>query len=211
MNNKKSFEQPHYFSKIQTSKPKFGYLEITNLRGKNLRLLTCSGVFNYKKIDRGSWVLIEHMKLKGKKVLDYGCGIGVIGIMYKILVPKSEVLLIDSNSRAVMVANKNIKLLKLKNIKAIRSTFLRRVKNKSFDNILTAPPISAGMKCCERIIRESYEALEEEGLFQFVARHNIAGKRLMNYAKELFGNCEVLAKKGGFWVYCCVKNKRLVP
>ena len=42
-------------------------------------------IFNYKKIDRGTWALIENMKLKGEKILDYGCGIGIIGIMLLIM------------------------------------------------------------------------------------------------------------------------------
>lgn len=197
--------QDHYFSKNPKSELKLGMLQITNLRGHNLEVYTASGIFSVKKVDRGTWTLIENMKIYGKEILDFGCGIGLVGIIYSLEKPNSKVTFLDINQRAIKITKMNIKKLGIKNTKTLQSDLFGKVNGK-FDNILSNPPISAGMETCYKIIEQSFEYLNENGILQIVARHKKGGARIMKKMQETFKNCQILAKNGGFWVYASKKE-----
>ncbi len=193
---------PHYFSERPGGR--FRVFEIhVSVRGLSLRLLTAPGIFSYRKLDYGTKVLIENMYIiHNAKVLDLGTGIGVIGIVYSILSPDSKVYMIDINERAVKVAKMNVRRYMLEDrCKVIKSNLFEKINELKFDVILSNPPISAGLKTCFSLIEESYYHLNEGGILQIVARHKKGGRRLMEKMKEVFGNCDVLTKSGGYWVY----------
>jgi len=188
----------HYYSKKQESPLNLKKISAV-LRGKKLEFYTGSGVFSKDKIDDGSYILIQNAIIrKGWKVLDFGCGYGPVGIA----IAKSEnadVLLADVNERAVHLAEKNIELNKI-NAEARISDLFSNIPEK-FDTILLNPPQSAGKQLCFRMIEESKNHLNKNGLLQLVARPKKGGKKLAEKMKEVFGNVEVIAKGAGYSVY----------
>jgi len=197
---------PHYFSEKPGGHFKI-FEVIVRVRGLTLRLYSSPGIFSYKKLDYGTKVLIENMKvIDNAKVLDLGTGIGVIGIIYAILSPSSIVYMSDINERAVKIAKMNVRKYMLPNCKVIKSNLYERI-NEMFDVVISNPPISAGMKVCYRLISETYTHLNKGGILQIVARHKKGGRRLMEKMKEVFGNCDVLEKSGGYWIYLSIKEK----
>ncbi|MFC1454624.1 class I SAM-dependent methyltransferase [Candidatus Undinarchaeota archaeon] len=195
-----SDKHEHYYTPKPTSEAKYG-LVISNLRGTEYEFLTCSGLFSWNEIDHGTWTLIKYMQVNPTdKVLDLGCGFGAIGLVAASLCPQGSVLLTDTNYRAVQVVRKNIDRLKTTNVKARRSDLFAKIPEK-FDTILTNPPISAGRETVYKFITESKEHLYPGGTLQLVARHAKGGERLQEKIIEVFGNCEILGKSGGFRVY----------
>jgi release factor glutamine methyltransferase len=80
---------------------------------------------------------------KGSKlnILDLGTGSGVIGITLSKLYPNSMITISDISSKALNVANKNIKNHNVTNIRSLESDWLDNFKEKElFDLILTNPP-----------------------------------------------------------------------
>ena len=80
---------------------------------------------------------------KGSKlnILDLGTGSGVIGITLSKLYPNSMITISDISSKALNVANKNIKNHKVTNIRSLESDWFNSFKEKElFDLILTNPP-----------------------------------------------------------------------
>ena len=74
-------------------------------------------------------------------ILDLGTGSGAIGITLSKLFPNSKITVTDISSKALQVANKNIKQHKLKNIHSIESDWFNNIKkNEKFDLIMTNPP-----------------------------------------------------------------------
>lgn len=188
----------HYFSENQTTKFNIKTINET-INNKEYTFFTAPGVFSAKKIDKGTRLLVEAMQIKpNDRVLDLGCGIGVIG---KIAAEqtKNEVMLTDINQRACKLAKMNTN--DLLNTKIIHSNAFEYLDGELFDVILLNPPQTAGKKICFDMIENSKKHLNKEGTLQLVARHNKGGETLSEKMRETFGNMETTAKQGGYRVY----------
>jgi len=196
----------HYYSEQQKSLLDLKKIK-QKIKGKNFEFYTSSGVFSKEKIDKGTLILAENMKIENNsKVLDIGCGIGILGIAAAKLF-SANVVMSDINKRAVMLAKMNVKL---NNIKAeiYQGNLYEKIKQNDFDVILSNPPQTAGKDLCFQLIEQSKNYLKNSGSLQLVARNNKGGKTLSNKMKEVFGNVKVIAKKAGYWVYASVKESR---
>lgn len=194
----------HYYSKQQKS-----VLNIKKIRQKikavEFEFYTSSGVFSKGKVDKGTLVLAENILIdKNSKVLDIGCGIGLLGIVAAKIF-NANVVMSDINTRAVMLAKRNIQL---NNVKAeiYQCNLFEQIVQNDFDVILSNPPQTAGKELCFQLIQQSKNYLKNNGSLQLVARHNKGGKTLSKKMEEVFGNVKIIAKKAGYWVYLSAKN-----
>ena len=191
---------PHYYSEKQTSPLRLCKIK-SAIMGKVFEFYSGSGVFSKKKVDNGTRVLVENCIVKNNwKVLDLGCGYGVIGVVIGKMFPKTIILMVDVNKRALKLAKMNIELHNIENAEVKYSNLYSTVKGK-FNTIIVNPPITAGRKLCFRIIEEAKEHLEKNGLLQLIARHRKGGKILGEKMLEVFGNMEEKAKSGGYRLY----------
>src|SRR3989338_5379666 len=103
----------HYYSEEQTSALNIKKIS-QKIKGAGFEFYTSSGVFSKDKIDRGTLILAENIVIKGNsKVLDVGCGIGVLGITAAKFFD-AGIVMTDINQRAIMLAKKNIELNNVK-------------------------------------------------------------------------------------------------
>ncbi len=77
-----------------------------------------AGVFSAKKLDAGSEFLLDALSgfighKPPKRIVDLGCGTGILGIAAAMLWPETRVLLADADARAVECARANIDRLGL--------------------------------------------------------------------------------------------------
>ena len=194
----------HYYSEHQKSLLKIKKIR-QKIKGIEFKFYTASGIFSKDQIDKGTLVLAENMILdKNSKVLDIGCGIGILGIVAAKIFD-ANVVMSDINERAVMLAKKNAKL---NNVKAeiYQGNLYEKVKKNEFGVVLSNPPQTAGRETCFKLIEESKNHLKNNGNLQLVARHNKGGKTLSSKMEDIFGNVKVIAKKAGYWVYLSVKE-----
>ena len=190
----------HYFSKHPSSVERVTPL-VCMLRGQRLEFSSASGMFSIGKVDRGSRVLIEDSTVNsGMKVLDYGCGWGVVGIAIAKAFLKCTVEMIDVNQRALKYAKMNIRSNRVSNCSVVKSA------SGDYDTILFNPPQKIGKQGCFDLISDCYRLLKKGGSLQLVARHNKGGKVLRAYMEELFGNVSDLTKSGGFRIYFSSKS-----
>lgn len=193
----------HYFSNNQTSQLRITEFEV-EFFGKSFTLKSASGVFSIGKIDRGTEILLKYAEFdednENQKILDLGCGYGIVGISLSYRFPYSEIIMSDVNKRALRIAKDNVRDNKRENIKVIRSDLFSKI-DEEFDVILSNPPFSAGRGLCYDLIEQSYDRLKDNGTLQIVARKNKGGAMLSQKMEEVFGNVETLGKKSGFWVY----------
>jgi len=195
----------HYFEASPDSPLKL-YVFREAIRNRTFEFTSASGVFSAKKIDFGTKLLANNMRIRSNdKVLDLGCGIGIIGIIAS-TITKNKVICTDINKRACNIARRNAEKIKPKAYKTGRikikcGDMFSHIKDDKFDVILLNPPQTAGKKICFEMIKQSKNHLNRNGSLQIVARHNKGGKILSEKMIEIFGNMTVLAKKGGYRVY----------
>jgi 16S rRNA (guanine1207-N2)-methyltransferase len=191
----------HYYTSQQSSSF-VPYVIKCILRGTLYEFQSASGVFSKKKIDFGTKVLVENMKIKeNQSVLDLGCGIGIVGRVAASLT-KSKVTLTDVNKRAVKLAKFNTS--KLSNVEVIESDGFESLTGKKFDVVLLNPPQTAGKKVCQDLIKNAKSFLSVGGNIQIVARHNKGGEQLSLFMESVYHNVETIVKKGGYRVYVSV-------
>lgn len=195
----------HYYSEHQESPLKVNKIK-QKIKGTDFWFYTASGIFSKDKIDKGTLILAENMIIdKNSKVLDIGCGIGVLGIM-SAKIFDADVVMTDINKRAVMLAKKNSELNNIK-VEIHHDNLYEQIKQHDFDVILSNPPQTAGKEVCFELIIQSKKYLKDNGSLQLVARHNKGGKQLSEKMKEVFGNVKIIEKKSGYWVYLSVKSE----
>ncbi len=196
----------HYFSSNPKSKNKTSLITAI-LRHRKFEFLTSSSVFSKKRIDIGTRLLIEKMKLPDKgTVLDLGCGYGAIGIVAASINPNLKVLLIDINSRAIYLTRLNIRKNRIVNAQARRGNLFEPVKNEIFNSILLNPPVSAGMNLVKTMISEAPKIMAPKSSFQMVIRSKIGEKNIPQTFIETFGNCRIVSRSSGYRVLLGEKN-----
>ena len=198
----------HYFSPDPKSSFRKERFEIEIL-DEHIMINSGSGLFSLKELDFGTQLLIENAKItkEDSKVLDLGCGYGIVGVALKKHYPKLEVTMTDINDRAVKVTKQNCDENDTVCLVVKSDIFANpQLQDAKFDIILTNPPFSAGKKVCIEFIEQSFDHLEENGSLQLVAPHNKGGESLKKIMKEKFGNVDELVKKRGYRVYISVKE-----
>lgn len=133
-------------------------------RGQKLKLYTDRGVFARDRVDFGTHLLLQAFtppKETGLRVLDVGCGYGIIGLAIARAYPDFTVELSDVNRRAVELARRSAAEMKLGNVKIYEGDLYENAGGP-YDIIITNPPVRAGNAVVEAIFTRGYELLAPE-------------------------------------------------
>ncbi|MBO8166787.1 MAG: class I SAM-dependent methyltransferase [Kosmotoga sp.] len=198
-----SFE--HYYTQKPSSSLETREVTIRLKNGNVYRFISPSGAFSFGKVDKASRLLVEYAEVEeNDRVLDLGCGYGLIGITIKKEHPDITLFMSDINERALKYAKINARD---NNITAeMRQGHLYEPwQGYEFDVILCNPPMAAGKKVWQEIVNKAPSFLPSGGKLEIVAFHNKGGSRLEKTMKEVFGNVRTTIKSGGIRVYVSLK------
>ena len=173
--------------------------------GQKFIFLTDNGVFSKDGLDFGSRLLLESIPLEevGGKVLDMGCGYGVLGIVLN-KITSCKVDMVDVNLRAMHLAELNISKNHCINVNVFESNTYSNINSK-YSSIITNPPIRAGKKIVYDIVMNARDYLEENGHLFLVIRKEQGAKSLIVDLEKLY-TVEVLNKKKGFFILKCTSK-----
>lgn len=162
------------------------------------------GVFSREGIDRGTIALLNNIDFDnlGNKIVDLGCGYGVIAIIIQ-KITNVEVLALDINQRAVTLTTEN-NILNKTNVEVKQNDGLEGIKGP-FTAIITNPPIRAGKDTVYRFFDQAYDCLAQEGQLWVVIRKQQGAQSAINKVNSLFGNCKIVAKDKGYWILLAIR------
>ena len=80
----------------------------TEIQGEKISIETIEGLFSPEHIDYGTRAMLSIAEFeKGMRVMDLGCGCGVVGILAAKKCGEENVVMADIDPRAVEIARKN--------------------------------------------------------------------------------------------------------
>ena len=115
-----------------------------HIAGHNVMVAQGATVFSCDRIDPGTTLLAESMPTVTGRVLDFGCGNGILSVIASRSIPQPSVTAIDSNIEAIEVARRTFKLNEVKGVKLRASYFGEDLQDSSFDTIMCYPPFHVG-------------------------------------------------------------------
>lgn len=191
----------HYYTNDPTLKSDIKDIAY-DFRGVRLTFNTDAGVFSKERVDFGTNVLLNALQeedIEFKKVLDVGCGYGVIGLCVAKKYPSANVDLVDVNERALELAKLNKESNKITNARIYESNVYLKVVDK-YDLIITNPPIRAGKDVVWKIVLGSNDRLFSGGVIYVVIQKKQGAPSLIKEMENIFESVEIVEKKNGYFI-----------
>ncbi|MEU3403633.1 methyltransferase [Streptomyces sp. NPDC006670] len=185
--------------------------------GAGLTVVNHAGIFCADRLDVGTRFFLQSIPTNtdGARVVDLGCGNGVVGTAVQVADPDAEVVFTDESYQAVASARATYEA----NVRPGRRTaeFLvgdgvAMLPPSSVDLILNNPPFHSHQATTDatalRMFAQSRKALRPGGELWVVANRHMG---YHTHLRRLFGNCEVTASEPRFVVLRAVKREARQP
>lgn len=138
-------------------------------QGRLLQVVSRPSVFSHRRLDLGARALLDTMEVrKGDRVLDIGCGSGVLSIAAASRCDGVEVHSLDSNPRAVQCTLDGATANELANIQSELDDEGNSAAPDSFDLVLGYPPYYANDWMAEVFVEIGLNSLKPDGRLQIV-------------------------------------------
>jgi 16S rRNA (guanine1207-N2)-methyltransferase len=162
---------------------------------------SAGGLFSKDKIAKSTGLLINALSpAPGDRILDYGCGYGAVGIALADSAPGLDIQMVDSDIRAVRLAQQNTRANDVRNAHVLLDHTLNRFANGSFNTVALNPPVDDGTELIFEMIERAQPKLRHGGTFFLVAKSSRGAKSYMRKLTETVGPAKVVKRSGGYWV-----------
>lgn len=158
-----------------------------------VKLVTLPGVFCHRRPDMGGLALAEtavRFLKPGQRVLDFGCGCGMVGILMARAVPGARCVFVDSHTRAVECTRRNLDALGMVGHEVELSASGWR---GSVDCFVGNPPYFGDYTIAELFLDTALQTVRTGGSVFFVAKN---ARKLEELMSERFGKTEAILRRG---------------
>jgi 16S rRNA (guanine1207-N2)-methyltransferase len=167
-----------------------------------LQLTTIPGVFAHRRPDEGGLALAEVAARDlqpGARVLDMGCGCGLVGLLLARHAAPAALLCADSHARAIHCTEMNAKANAIGGVSTLLTD--EALPQEAFTLFAGNPPYYSDYKIAELFIQAAHRVLAPGGVAFIVAKSHRWHEA---YMLSTFGNAEVIKRRG----YGVVKSIR---
>lgn len=174
-----------------------------NIWNNNILIEGLEGVFSPRNIDVGTKTMLDNVNICTEdKVLDLGCGTGIVGIVIAKRIGESNVVMADVDNKAIECSRRNLERNNLSNVKIVKSNGFENIKVDDFTLILSNPPYHTDFSVAKDFIESGKKHLKIGGRMVLVI------KRLDWYKNKMasvFGWVKVIEDNG---YYILISEKR---
>jgi 16S rRNA (guanine1207-N2)-methyltransferase len=157
----------------------------TAIAGIPLRFATAPSLFSPRFPDQGTLAMLSSVSFApGAKVLDLGCGYGVVGIFAAKLLGPRQVFMLDNDPEAIRCAAKNVAENGVEGVTVVLSEGFADFAETDFDKILCNPPYHADFSIAKHFIEKGFNRLKVGGAMWMVAQR---GQWYRNKLTAIFG------------------------
>lgn len=169
----------------------------------DIKLITNSEVFSPKAVDTGTLAMLEQVDFTLQdKVLDLGCGCGIVGIVAAKLIGGENVFMCDISENAVALSKENALLNGIENISILQSDGLSQLAEKDFTLILSNPPYHTDFSVAKHFIEKGFNRLAVGGKLLMVTKRRDWYK---NKIISIFGGVKIV-EQDGYFVFIAEKR-----
>ena len=156
-----------------------------NVVGVDVSLETDPRLFSPREVDAGTLAMLSCVQFSPKdKVLDLGCGCGIVGIVAAKLIGAERVFLLDNDALAIEVATRNARLNGLDRLMVVRSEGFNDFQEAGFTQILCNPPYHADFQVPKHFIHKGFNRLLVGGRLWMVTQRQAWYR---NKLRSIFG------------------------
>lgn len=171
----------------------------------SLTVVSLSGVFSHGEFDLGSQLLLETLPPLSGKVLDFGCGAGVLGAFMAQAHPEIDIEMCDINAYAITSSQATLEANGLKGRVFASDIYSDTANDYRF--IISNPPFHSGLEtnysAAETLLGDAPNHLSATGELIIVANSFLKYPPIIERA---FNNCETLNKTNKFSIYHAKKS-----
>jgi len=178
---------------------------------RSYRIINHAALFSRDRLDPGSRLMLEHMPVAGslRRIVDLGCGNGVLGIVAASLNPGASLVFADESHMAISSARDNFRAAfgTLREAEFRLGDCLEGVDAASADLVLVNPPFhqhhSVGDRIARNMFRDAHRVLAPGGELRVV------GNRHLGYhvrLGRLFGNCTTVASSSKYVILSATRK-----
>ncbi|WP_114765947.1 16S rRNA (guanine(1207)-N(2))-methyltransferase RsmC [Vibrio rhodolitus] len=171
-----------------------------NYQTHQLTIKSLPGVFSHGEFDIGSQLLLDTLPSLTGKVLDFGCGAGVIGSVMATLNPEIKLDMCDISALAIESSKATLAANNLSG-----NVFASDVYSDCGDDyqfVISNPPFHSGLdtsySATETLLKHAPKQLKTSGELIIVANSFLQYPPIIEQA---FGKCDTLNKTNKFAIY----------
>ncbi|APZ96910.1 class I SAM-dependent methyltransferase [Fuerstiella marisgermanici] len=175
-----------------------------NIKGIRLSLASHPTLFSPKRVDAGTLAMLKCVEFSaGDRVLDLGCGCGVVGIYAAKFSGEENVFMLDNDLTAVEIAKANAVANGVPQIQTLQSDGFRSFRENEFTKILSNPPYHADFSVPKHFILKGFNRLAIGGEMWMVTKRE---KWYRNKLGAVFGGVET-HRVDSYVVFRAVKKR----
>ncbi|MDF2154989.1 16S rRNA (guanine(1207)-N(2))-methyltransferase RsmC [Vibrio sp. CAU 1672] len=170
----------------------------------SLTVKSLPGVFSHGEFDLGSRLLLETLPALHGKVLDFGCGAGVLGAFMAMTNPGIDIEMCDINAYAITSSQATLAANGLQGQVFASDIYSDTASDYRF--IISNPPFHSGLdtsyNAAETLLGQAPNHLVKGGELVIVANSFLKYPPII---EQSFNNCETLNKTNKFSIYYAKK------